>query len=121
MILSNKKIIDQTVQSTIETLGADEITVETLADSVEVYGVSITLTGSHLSQQDKPNCITFSYDKDLGYFIDINQITLEYGKDEREFLKQSKVYVRAISTGELHIEQKKILGIITLRRKLKIG
>ena len=121
MISSNKKTIQQTAQMATKALGEGSVAVETLADSDEVYGVNVKLINPRLLRQDKPSSISFSYDKDLGYFIDIDQTTLEYGCDKEKFLSQSRLYIHAISAGEMRIVQKRILGIIPLRKKLKIG
>lgn len=82
----------------------------TVADTDTTYDVRINLK----NKSSLPRILDFSYDKDVGYFIDLENVTWEFQHDEGAFCAESARLLKAIVEGKVRIEKKKFLGIIPI-------
>lgn len=88
-----------------------------IADEENLYDIKITLDLK--SSYPSIKNLSFSYDSKLGYFLDIDSVTMEYSHETSTYVKDAKKFITALSLGKLIICRKRILGFIT-RDTIKI-
>lgn len=102
---SPRDIIDGLVLEIKNMLGARSVDIETIADNEDIYDVQVALKSPYVGV-GRPNRVTFSYDKGVGYFLDIDNHTLEFDKHKSTFIDEAKKYIIAIHDGRVHIKSK---------------
>ena len=120
MIYEIKATIDEACSQAKEMLGEDNISVETLSASSETYDVRVNLINFEPTRLESPKYISFSGDNHAGYFIDIDSVTYEYEDNVDDFKQHANVFLRAIRDGRLSIVRRKLLGIIPLKKNVKL-
>lgn len=86
------------------------VIVDTVADNENVYDNRLTFRPSQ-SMPSTPHQMSLSYDKDTGYYIDIDGVTLEYDKNENLFKSDATKYLTAIRDNKVRVVTKAFLGI----------
>lgn len=87
-----------------------------IADRDGLYDVQIVLNDNGTEPSLVLPEIRFSYDKDIGYFLDIGKATLEYGEDTDKYFLESKFYIEALARGKLKVVNSKIFKFIDKTR-----
>ena len=82
--------------------------------AVKTDGVSDVQISIKNNESEHQSCmrVSFSYDRDAGYFLDIDSITLEFDFDAERYVTESKKYINALNSNKLIIRRKKIFGLI---------
>jgi hypothetical protein len=88
-------------------------------DNNQTYDVQLKLITDGQEATYKPATLTFSYDSETGYHMDIDDISWELD-GEVEFRETAERYISAIKEQALYMTQKKMFGFITLKKELLI-
>lgn len=120
MSLRHKSLIDQVVVEAKRILEENNTAVEVIADNDDIYDVRIALQFTPPRGSDSPRQIAFSYDKDAGYFIDIDGYTLEFDEREQAFASEARKYLTAIHDDRVRIKPRRwyLPKFITLGRSI---
>ena len=110
MIINKKGTIDDLVEEAKDVLGIYIPEIAVVADTKYVYDVRISLD---INKPTPPHLIALSYDKDAGYFVDIDSVTWEFQDNDRLFQSEVIRLLKAIRNNKVKIIRKRFLGIIT--------
>lgn len=94
--------IDMAVAKAENTFGKEHVSTETITDNDNVYDIGIKITGLTAGGYS-PQKVSFSHDKITGYYMDIDDVTLEFGKDETLFAEEITRYLKALREGKVNI------------------
>ncbi len=110
MIINKKGTIDDLVEEAKDVLGIYIPEIAVAADTKYVYDVRISLD---IKKPTPPHLIALSYDKDAGYFVDIDSVTWEFQDNDKLFQSEVIRLLKAIRNNKVKIIRKRFLGIIT--------
>ena len=110
MIINKKGTIDDLVEEAKDVLGIYIPEIAVVADTKYVYDVRISLD---INKPTPPHLIALSYDKDAGYFVDIDSVTWEFQDNDKLFQSEVIRLLKAIRNNKVKIIRKRFLGIIT--------
>lgn len=112
MIIYEKDTINSLANDAREMLGIFTPTIMTVADAENVYDVRIKLNIE--KKRTPPYLIALSYDKDAGYFIDIDNVTWEFQDNKEQFKSEAIKLFDAVRNDKVKLVKKKILNFITI-------
>lgn len=118
---SYRTIIDELASYAAGELAQHPDTIqESVVDNDDIYEKCLILAGSS-DVAYTPKSITFSHDSDTGYYMDIDDITWEFDNDVASFENTAKEYVQAIQQGNMELVERKLLGLLTIGKELRIS
>lgn len=106
----SKTLIDQIVTSMTSQIKAYKPRISRIVENQEVYDVLVTLQENNTGRY-APKEIAFSYASDAGYFIDIDDITWEFGHDQTAFKNECRKLAEAINESRVVYKKRKVLGV----------
>lgn len=117
-MLAYKDQIDGAIEQSRKILGDLVEDVSIVANSGDdVYDIRVRLKDV---SKHTPTYVRYSYDKDTGFYIDIDGVTLEFGNDEQDFQLTSVKLLDAIRDGKLKITVKRLFGFFAIGKKIEI-
>ena len=112
-IIESKRTVDMLIAWSHEVMPNWHTEKEMAANDDEDYAVKLSVSIDNDSATAyRPSSVMFSYNKYLGYFMDIDNFTFEFGDDAEIFVGEAKKYRSALYAGKLRIVEKKFLGLI---------
>ncbi len=112
-IIESKRTVDMLITWSHEVMPNWHTEKEMVANDDEDYAVKLSVSIDNDSVTTyRPSSVMFSYNKYLGYFMDIDNFTFEFGDDAEIFVSEAKKYMSALYAGKLMIVEKKFLGLI---------
>lgn len=111
-MIDQRSTIDSIVRAAQDELDIFEPSVVVATDAKNVYDVHIRLDSE--KKTSPPHLIALSYDRDAGYFIDIDRVTWEFQNDEALFRSEAIKLFEAICNNKVKILKKRFLNIITV-------
>lgn len=97
-MLDYRHTIDEISSQAKELLKESQVAVRVI-DNKDVYDVQLMLKNQ--SHAYMPHRISFSHGKDTGYYMDIDDVTWEFEKDEDAFKTEAVKYLKAIQKGRV--------------------
>ena len=106
----SKTLIDEIVTFMTSQIKAYKPRIGRVIEHQEVYDVRVTLEENSTGRY-APKEIAFSYAVEAGYFIDIDDITWEFGNDKTAFKNECRELTEAIKEGRVVYKKRKVLGV----------
>ena len=111
-MINRKSTINDLSNEAKDILGIFGPSIVIAADAKNIYDVRINLDTK--KKLNPPHLIALSYDKDAGFFIDIDGATWEFQDDETSFRSEAIRLFEAVRNEKVKITKKKLFGVITL-------
>lgn len=95
---NSKKNILAIIEDIKEIVGPGNVVSHIVADNQDVYDIRLKFK-SRIQGKD-PVEIAFSFDRDTGYYMDIDGTTWEFDKDDNLLKHEAKKYVYGLKRGD---------------------